>query len=57
MHMLGAAYWNPEEEMRESREVLLGQGISKKLSYPALVDAHNYVIKHSVNIVELLRSI
>lgn len=49
--------WDPEEEMRDAGEVLLGKGVLKKLPYQALVDAHDYVIKDSVHTSELLRYI
>lgn len=47
--------WDPEEEMRDSGEVLLGRSTPKRLSYQALVHAHDYVIKNSVHTSELLR--
>lgn len=47
--------WDPEEEMRDAGEVLLGRSTPKRLSYQALVHAHDYVIKHSVHTSELLR--
>lgn len=47
--------WDAEEEMRDSGEVLLGRGTPKRLSYQALLHAHDYVIKHSIHTSELLR--
>lgn len=49
--------WDPEEEMRDAGEVLLGKGLPKRFSHEALLNAHDYVIRHSVHTQELLRCV
>ena len=47
--------WDPEEEMRDNGEVLLGRGVPKTLPHHMLLHAHDYVTKHSIHTSELLR--
>ena len=47
--------WDPEEELKDFGEWLLGAPKPKRLSYRELEQIHDYIIKHSVHIEELLR--
>ena len=49
--------WDPEEEMRDAGEVLLGRGLPKRLTHQALLNVHEYVITHSIHTQELLRCV
>ena len=46
--------WDPEEELRDSGECLLGKPRPKNLSDRELDSIHEYVIKHNVHTEELL---
>ena len=47
--------WDPEEELRDAGECLLGKPVPKRLSQRELEFAHDYIIKHSVHTEELLQ--
>ena len=46
--------WDPEEELRDSGECLLGKPRPKSLSDTELDRIHDYVIRHSIHTEELL---
>ena len=46
--------WDPEEELKDSGECLLGAPRPKLLNYLELEQIHDYIIKHSVHTEELL---
>lgn len=47
--------WDPEEELKDARECLLGKPVPKRLIDQELEFVHDYVIKHSIQTEELLR--
>ncbi|KAG0563323.1 hypothetical protein KC19_8G021700 [Ceratodon purpureus] len=47
--------WDPEEEMRDAGELLLGKPKQKRLTTSEREHVHDYVIKHSVYTSELLQ--
>ena len=47
--------WDPEEEIRDSGELLLGKGNFKRLSQHEKDQIHSYVVKNSVYTEDLLR--
>lgn len=46
--------WDPEEELRDAGECLLGKPTAKRLTDRELEFIHDYVIKHSVHTEELM---
>ena len=47
--------WDPEEETRDNGQLLMDQGKNYKSTKEQLEFVHDYVIKHSVHTLELLR--
>ena len=47
--------WDPEEELKDSGECLLGKPKPKRLTNTEISLIHDYVIKHSVHTEELMR--
>lgn len=46
--------WDPEQELRDSGEVLLGRGSHYTLTELEIAQIHDYVLRHSVHSAELL---
>ena len=46
--------WDPDEELRESGEVLIGRVTNYSLSELEIEQIHDYVLRHSVHSAELL---
>lgn len=47
--------WDPEQELRDSGEVLLGKAKQYYLPASEIAQVHDYVLRHSVHTAELLR--